>query len=139
VIILDTNIVSALMAKEPPAAVVRWLDRCPPESIWTTSITIYELRLGIERLAGGRRRRELEDQFAQVIRDDIQNRVLALDTHSAHEAATLSAQRQSRGMPAEIRDTMIAGIALAHRADFATGNMRHFQDIDIRLIDPWSA
>ena len=47
-IVLDTNVVSALMRREPDPVVVAWLDRLPPESIWTTSITVFEVRLGLE-------------------------------------------------------------------------------------------
>lgn len=43
-IVLDTNVVSALMRSEPDPAVVTWLDSQPPESIWKTSITIFEVR-----------------------------------------------------------------------------------------------
>src|SRR5437879_658323 len=34
VIILDTNVLSALMRKAPEAPVVAWLDRQPAESVW---------------------------------------------------------------------------------------------------------
>jgi predicted nucleic acid-binding protein len=57
VIVLDTNVISALMRSEPDSAVVEWLDGLPPESVWTTSITVFEVRLGLEILAAGRRRR----------------------------------------------------------------------------------
>ncbi len=39
----------------------------------------------------------------------------------------------------EIRDTFIAGIVVSQHADFATREVRHFQDLDIRVIDPWAA
>jgi predicted nucleic acid-binding protein len=54
VIILDTNVISALMMDEPEPAVARWLDRQPRASIWTTSVTIYELTFGIECLPASR-------------------------------------------------------------------------------------
>jgi predicted nucleic acid-binding protein len=53
VIILDTNVISALMRSEPDPVVVRWLDALPPESLWTTAITVFEVRLGLEVLAEG--------------------------------------------------------------------------------------
>ena len=46
-IILDTNVLSALMRKAPEAPVVAWLDRQPAESVWITSITLFEARLGL--------------------------------------------------------------------------------------------
>jgi predicted nucleic acid-binding protein len=53
------------------------------------------------------------------------------------EAAALAAQQQRDGRPADLRDTQIAGIALARRATLATRNVRHFQGLDVEVIDPW--
>jgi predicted nucleic acid-binding protein len=139
VIILDTNVVSALMTDEPDPVVTDWLDLRAPESVWTTSITIFELRFGIERLPASRKRRELEDQFERVIHDDMQRRVLALDDNAAREAAILSARRKTRGTAVDTRDTMIAGIAISRRAELATHKVRHFRDLGLPVIDPWAA
>ena len=46
-ILLDTNVLSALMRSEPEAVVVEWLDAQPSESIWTTSVTVFEIRTGM--------------------------------------------------------------------------------------------
>ena len=43
-IILDTNVVSALMLTKPDVIVVSWLDRQAQMSVWTTSVTILEIR-----------------------------------------------------------------------------------------------
>jgi predicted nucleic acid-binding protein len=55
-IVLDTNVLSAVMQREPEPTVVAWLDRQPSESVWTTVITVFEIRFGIALLAPGRRR-----------------------------------------------------------------------------------
>jgi predicted nucleic acid-binding protein len=138
VIILDTNVVSALMTEEPDPIVTSWLDGYPSESVWITAITIFELRLGIEILPASRKRREFEDQFARLVHDDLQGRVVAVDLEAAERGAELSARRRSRGKPIEIRDTLIAGIVLSRRAEFATRNVRHFADLDLPVVDPWN-
>jgi len=127
------------MTNQPEAAVAGWLDRNAPESVWTTSVTIFELRFGIERLPASRKRRDLEDQFGRVIHDDLQDRVLALDEAAAGEAAILSALGHSRGQPIETRDAMIAGIALSRHAELATRNVRHFRNLGLPVVDPWAA
>jgi hypothetical protein len=139
VIILDTNVLSELMKLAPDPSVARWLDGRAPESVWTTAISVYELRVGIERMPPGRRRRDLEGQFERVIFEDLRERVLAFDRPAAYDAAALEAKRRAAGRPVEVRDTMIAGIILSRRAEFATGNVRHFTDLGMRVIDPWSA
>ena len=67
-IVLDTNVVSALMLARPDAVVAAWLDEQPAESIWITSVTTFEVRLGLARLAAGRKRRALETAFDQMVR-----------------------------------------------------------------------
>src|SRR2546422_56180 len=119
-IILDTNVVSALMRKAPEGAVIAWLDRQPAESIWITSVTLFEARLGLALLPDGKRRKALESAFARLLEDDLENRVLEFDTSAAIEAAELAARRERAGQPVDIRDTQIAGIALARRAALAT-------------------
>lgn len=138
-IILDTNVLSALMRSKPEAVVVNWLDRQPAESVWITSITVFETRFGLALLPKGRRRQALEAAFAQLLEEDLQNRVLEFDSAAAVEAATLAAVRQRAGRTVDIRDTQIAGIALAHRAEIATRNVKHFADLTVRVIDPWNA
>jgi len=139
VIILDTNVLSALMRKLPDSPVVGWLDRQPPESVWITSVTLFEARLGLALLPDGKRRAALVSAFARLLEEDLENRVLDFDTGAAIEAAELAAQRQRAGRPVDIRDTQIAGIALARHGTLATRNTRHFADLKINVIDPWQA
>lgn len=138
-IILDTNVLSALMRTTPESSVVAWLDRQPPESVWITSVTLFESRLGLALLPKGRRRQALEAAFAQLLKEDLENRVLDFDSAAAVEAASLAAERQKAGRPVDMRDTQIAGIALARRASLATRNGRHFRDLRIPVVDPWTA
>jgi toxin FitB len=136
-IILDTNVLSALMRKVPEASVVAWVDRQPAESVWITSITLFEAHLGLAMLPAGRRRQTLEAAFAQLMEVDLENRVLDFDSAAATEAASLAAERQKAGRPVDMRDTQIAGIALARRATLATRNVRHFADLKVPVVDPW--
>jgi predicted nucleic acid-binding protein len=137
VIILDTDVLSALMRKEPAAPVVAWLDRQPAESVWITSITLFEVRLGLALLPKGRRRQTLEAAFARLLEEDLENRMLDFDGTAATEAAALAAERRKDGHPVDMRDTQIAGIALARHASLATRNVRHFADLKVPVVDPW--
>ena len=137
-IILDTNVLSALMRPEPDPPVLRWLDLQAPQSIWITSITLFESRLGLALVPDGRRRRALESAFARLLDEDLENRVLPFDSDAAVQAATLAAQRQRVGRTVDIRDTQIAGIAQARRATLATRNLRHFEGLTIPVLNPWS-
>ena len=138
-IILDTNVLSALMRTAPARPVVAWLDRQPAESVWITSITIFEARLGLALLPPGRRRRTLEAAFVRLLEDDLENRVLDFDAAASTAAASLAADRQRAGRPADMRDTQIAGIAVARHGTLATRNVRHFADLKVPVVDPWTA
>lgn len=138
-IVLDTNVLSALMQKVPERPVVDWLDRQPAESIWITSITLFEGRLGLALLPNGRRRKTLEAAFEQLLVEDLEGRVLDFDRPAAEAAADLAAERQRTGRTVDIRDTQIAGIVLARRAKLATRNIKHFADLSVVVINPWEA
>jgi predicted nucleic acid-binding protein len=138
VILLDTNVISALMRQAPETKVVAWLDRQPRSSVWTTSITLLELRFGLQIMAAGKKRSTLMSLFERMLRDKIENRVVSFDAAAALQASDVMAIRQKAGRPVELRDTMIAGIALASRATLATRNVRHFADLALALVDPWA-
>lgn len=137
-IVLDTNVLSALMRREPEPAVVSWLDSQASESVWTTAITVFEIRFGLELLAPGRRRRQLEDAFNRAVDEDFQGRILPFDQEAARAAASRAAERRAAGKPVDFRDIEIAGIVSARRATLATRNLRHFQDLGIGVVDPWA-
>lgn len=137
-IILDTNVLSALMQQQPDAQVVAWLDNQTAESIWISSITLFEARYGLALLAPGQRKSLLQERFDQLLQDDLDNRVLLFDANAATQAAQLAAQRKARGRPVDMRDTFIAGIALARLATLATRNTRHFDDLSVQVVNPWA-
>lgn len=136
-IILDTNVLSALMQQQPDPVVVNWLDAQAAEAIWITSITLFEARYGLELLSDSQRKTQLQQRFEQLVQSDLANRVLVLDVRAAHLAAHLAAERKKRGRPVDMRDTFIAGIALAQSATLATRNTRHFDDLATPVINPW--
>jgi toxin FitB len=137
VIVLDTNVLSALMRSSPDAVVVEWLDRQPADSVWLTSITVFEARFGLALLPKGRRRNGLERAFDRVLTEDLSSRVLTLDEMAAVTAAQIAADRQRAGRIVDLRDTLIAGIAQARRATIATRHTRHFEGLDVPVVDPW--
>jgi predicted nucleic acid-binding protein len=136
-ILLDTNVLSALMLLRPDRTVAEWLDRQPHTSVWTTSVTVFELRSGLETMPVGQRRSQRIDAFERLLTEIIENRLADFDLASAEQAAVLFAERQKRGRPVEMRDTMIAGIVLASHAKLATRNVKHFEEIASSVVNPW--
>jgi predicted nucleic acid-binding protein len=135
-IILDTNVLSALMRQVPDRHVVAWLDRQPRTSIWTNSVTVFEIQFGLQILAAGKRRSLLAEAFEELLAR-IGQRVVTFDVAAALQASDLMATRRRNGRSGDLRDSMIAGIALAQRATLATRNTAHFEDAAIQLVNPW--
>jgi len=136
-ILLDTNVLSAMMQVAPDETVARWLDQQPRESIWITTIAVMEIRAGLQAMPISRKRSALANALAILLSEKIQGRIAAFDMSAAEEAAKLMAQRKLKGRPVDSRDTMIAGIAQASRATLATRNTSHFSDLTVPIVNPW--
>jgi predicted nucleic acid-binding protein len=138
-IILDTNVFSALMRRVPDKQVIDWLDSQPRTSIWTTSVTILEIRFGLQTMPAGKRRVVLMQAFETVLADKIDRRIAPFDAAAAQQASDLMAARYKKGRPGDLRDMMIAGIVLACQATLATRNTSHFEDLSVPVINPWAS
>ena len=137
-IILDTNVLSALMSSVPDRHVIAWLDKQPRISLWTNSVTVLEIRYGLQILPVGKRRTALMEAFEGVMTELLERRISPFDAAAAREASDLMATRHRIGRTVELRDTMIAGIALACRATLATRNIAHFADLSVPVINPFA-
>jgi predicted nucleic acid-binding protein len=137
-IVLDTDVLSETMRESPSPRFTEWFDAQPRMTVWTTAISLLEIRFGIERLAVGRRRNALTMALERTVVLDIEGRVLPFDADAAAETAILMAERLRAGRAGDLRDSMIAGIAIAHRATLATRNARHFADLPVPVVDPWA-
>src|ERR1700758_970802 len=135
-IVLDTNVLSALMRQGPDAKVIAWLDKQPRTSVWTTSVTILEIRFGLQIMAAGRRRSVLLGSFETVL-EKMGHRIAPFDDAAATQAADLMASRRRKGRPVELRDAMIAGMVVACHATLATRNVVYFEDLSVPVVNPW--
>lgn len=136
-IILDTNVISELMDRTPAAAVVAWVDAQLADQLITTSVCFMELRAGVEKFQSGRRRNELVDLANWAVDEMMGGRIVNFDRKAAIEAAAWHAVCRRSGRTIETRDAMIAGIAKARRIPIATRNVKHFEGLGVRIVNPW--
>jgi toxin FitB len=139
VIVLDTTILSELMQIKPADPVYTWVDAQAETSLCTTSVTQAEILYGIAILPEGGRRAALALVAAQVFEEDFAGRVLPFDDVAADHYADIVASRRRRGRPIDSVDAMIAAIARAAGAQFATRDVNGFADCGLTLINPWKA
>jgi toxin FitB len=133
-IVLDTNIVAALMANV--ADLDAWLDTVPRHELYTTVMTRAEIRYGLSRLPAGTRRSRLTEE-AEAMFSETQDRLLPFDARAADRYGDLVAAREGAGRPISVADAIIASVAWVHRASLATRNLRDFDDCGIQVINPY--
>jgi|SRR5579859_6873815 len=136
-IVLDTNVISEIMLPAPNQRVLRWLDQQPPQSIWISTVTLYEIRYGLQSMPAGKKQTALLTLLGRWLAEVVQHRIANFDQEAALQAANLGAALKLKGRPRDPRDTMIAGIVLASGAKLATRNVRHFEDIGKSVVNPW--
>lgn len=138
-IVADTNVVSELMRREPDVRVAEWWSQHAPD-LYLTSMTASELLFGAERMPPSRRKTDLEATITSILATaETAGRILPFDTEAARHAAHLRAVRERKGRTVGPEDTIIAAVCLAHGYRLATRNTRHFDDLELDLIDPWAA
>jgi toxin FitB len=136
-ILLDTNVISALMRPAIAPAVAAYLRAQAPEELFTASLCEAELRYGIARLPAGRRRDAVEAAFRSFLTAGFAGRIIAFDSACAAGYATVRVRREAAGRQIGIPDAMIAGTALAHGATVVTRNVADFAGCGIPIVDPW--
>jgi len=138
-LLLDTNILSALMKAQPDPVVTAWLDRQSSAALRTTSVNVFEVRFGLARMEPGRRRTALFEAFSAMLIEDLAGAGLEFDDRAADIAAAIAAEREAMGCPVDFRDTAIGAIAVRYDATLVTRNLRHFAGLSIPVISPWDA
>jgi predicted nucleic acid-binding protein len=122
-IALYTSVVSELMRAEPAPAVVAWLQRCSGAGLFTTAVTVAEVRYGIARLPEGQRRESLH-QAANEIFAAFPRHILPFGLAAAGAYADVVAGRDRKGNPIDGFDAQIAAICRAQVATLTTWNTK---------------
>lgn len=137
-IVVDTNVASELMRPSPSERVRDWVRRQPGKDLYTSAITVAEIRYGIERLPEKRRKVELRSTAVEVF-DAFADRVLAFDVAAAEQYSLIVSHRERLGTPIEGFDAQIAAICRAHGAALATRNVSDFRETGIGVVNPWDS
>ncbi|MFA5120316.1 type II toxin-antitoxin system VapC family toxin [Zavarzinia sp.] len=138
-ILLDTNVVSEPLRRDPDPAVLAWLDAQAIDTLYLSTISLAELQSGIAALADGRRkeflRRSLDEQIVPLFQD----RLLAFDSAAAAAYGAIRARARAAGKAIATADGYIAAIAAAHGLMVATRDAAPFEAAGLTVVDPWRA
>ncbi|MGA7172974.1 MAG: type II toxin-antitoxin system VapC family toxin [Candidatus Dormiibacterota bacterium] len=134
-IVLDTNDASELTRPVPARVVVARMRAQRANDLYTTSITMAEIRYGIERLPDGRRKEQLKSA-ADGVFSAFAEAVLSFDAAATLAYAEIVSKRERTGRQINGFDAQIAEIFRAHHAQLATGNVKDFTDTELEVINP---
>jgi len=135
--LLDTCVISELVAKRPAAQVVEWVDALDPDAVYLSVITIGEIQKGIERLPKSRRRAQLEAWLADELLGRFSGRLVPLDEDVLRTWGRLTASLETRGITLPAIDTLLAASAVHGDFVLVTRNEADFAATGVRLHNPW--
>jgi predicted nucleic acid-binding protein len=136
-VVLDTTVISELMRPVPDPTVVAWARQLSPAAVWTTAVSLAEIRYRTARLPNSRRKAHLEVAADEVFAT-FADRVLPFDAVAAGHYADVVVEREHFGAPMSGFDAQIAAICRGHHAALATRNTSDFDRLGLILIDPWN-
>ncbi len=135
--LLDTCVISELVAKQPKPNVVEFVDSLDPDDIYLSVITIGEITKGIEKLSKSKRRQELQAWLRDDLLVRFDGKIVPLDTHVLVEWGILAAKLGAMGKPMPSMDSLIAATVLANQFVLVTRNVADFDRIEIEIVNPW--
>ena len=139
-LLLDTNVLSEFSrsAIPPDPNVNRWVAAADPATLFTSVLCLGEIRKGIELLAPGKKRLDLEHWIDADLKGWFGSNLLPVNKSISNRWGILSARAQQQGKPLGNIDGLLAATALEHGLTMVTRNIRHFQGLGVTFIDPWN-
>jgi len=132
--LLDTNIVSETVRRNPNKAVISWLNQIPAEALFVSVLTLGEIRKGIEALSDRRRREKLRLWLEHDLPAWFEGRVLPVGLAIADRWGRLLAEV---GRPVPTIDSLLAATALHHELRLVTRNAGDFDYPGLEVINPF--
>jgi toxin FitB len=136
--LLDTNVLSEVRRPRPEPRVLAWLDAADEDRLHLSAITIGEIARGVALLEDGRRKQELAAWLETDLQHRFGPRLLAIDGDTALAWGQLMGEAKQKGRPVAAMDGWIAATALRHELVLVTRNTKDFENLGVRLFDPWT-
>jgi toxin FitB len=138
-IVLDTNIISEL-GRSPPALAVRdWYRAQKLDDLYLCTPVISEIAFGADRVFLRDNSRRYQNQLKALLYDTYLGRILPFDLDAALENGKLRSIREAVGKPIGLGDAQIAAVCIVHGATLATRNIRDFDGLGLKLVNPFEA
>lgn len=135
-ILVDTCVLSEFQRPIPNERVSNAFNRYHDREIHLSTITIGEIAKGIALLEPGKQQFRLKS-WLHEIEEAYVDQILPVDRDVARVWGENSARLRRVGITIPVADGLIAATAAYHALPLMTRNARHFQPLDIEVIDPW--
>jgi len=136
--LLDTCVISELVAKQPNPAVLQWVDSVDENMLFLSVITIGEIKRGIEKLPDSKRKSMLQDWLEDDLLIRFREKILPIDAAVMLVWGQLAADLEKQGKPMPAVDSLIAATCLQGRLDLVTRNEGDFVNSGVTVINPWA-
>lgn len=136
--LLDTCVISELVAKQPNERVIQWINSLDSNSVYLCVITIGEIRKGIEKLPDSKRKVILESWLNNELPIRFRGNILTIDTDVMLTWGQLTGRLELDGKKMAVMDSLIAAIALNGNFIFVTRNEDDFKHAPLTIINPWN-
>lgn len=137
--ILDTNIISELIAKQPNQRVIDWLKGVDTNNLFLSVITIGEIKKGIEKLPESLRKKNIQDWFENDLLIGFEGRILSLDLSVILLWGELIGELEKKGRKLSPLDSLIAATTKHHNYILVTRNEKDFDGIEIVVFNPFKS
>jgi toxin FitB len=137
--LLDTNILSELRRRKPEPKVVAFIGAQPLDSLHISTVTLAEIRFGIELLADAGRRAELNEWLAHKVRPMFEQRVLPVTEDIMLKWRLLVEEGRKAGHTFSQPDLILAATALEHGLTLVSRDIREYEIARVPILNPWSS
>ncbi len=137
--LLDTCVISELVAKQPNPTVLEWIDSVDSDGVYLSVITIGEITKGIEKLPTSRRKQELIDWLQNELLIRFRENLIELDVNILIQWGKLNARLESKGETMPAIDSLIAASALEQGLILVTRNVSDFKATGLEILNPWKS
>lgn len=138
-ILLDTNVISEQLRLEPSQVVLGWLNKQALETLYLSSMTVAELRAGVQLMPVGKRQAALHNSIENKLLPLFAGRVLPFDNACSRSYAKVLKTVKATGSGIATADAIIASIAKEGSFIVATRDVSPFVAAGLEVINPWEA
>ena len=135
--LLETNVISEWTKPRPDPGVVAWLAGMDEDRVFLSVASFAEIRRGIDLLPAGRRRDRLAAWLADDLSSRFEGRILDIDRRIAELWGSLMARGRKAGIAIGTMDAFFAATADAHGLTLVTRDVQGFEQLGIRVLNPW--